>query len=109
MDAELKTYLEEMESRMGRRMDALSDQFANLVAGEIGAMHVEMGKRFAEVDTKLTSIDSRLKLQAGLIQAGSRAMARYSAFSEDAEARWVDLATRVLALETKLGGGEAGA
>jgi hypothetical protein len=62
----------------------------------------EVGARFDETRTRLESIDTRLKLQAGLIQSGSRAMARFSEFSENSEQRWVDLASRVEALERKL-------
>jgi hypothetical protein len=98
-DAELKQHLQGMEDRM-----------AALIAGEIGSLHTDIGERFDRMDTRLESIDSRLKLQAGLIQAGARAMARFSEFSENSEVRWVDLATRLAALERKvaeLGGKEA--
>jgi hypothetical protein len=64
----------------------------------------EMGTRFDEVNTRLVSIDTRLKLQAGLIQSGARAMARFSEFAESSEERWVALVGRVEALEQKLGG-----
>ncbi len=65
----------------------------------------EVASRFANVDAKLESIDARLKLQAGLIQSGSRAMARFSEFSENSEQRWVALVSRVEALEKKLEAG----
>jgi hypothetical protein len=87
MDEELKTYI-----------DGAFTKFSQHI------LH-EMGIRFGEVDTKLTSIDARLKLQAGLIQAGSRAMARFEAFSENSEERWVSLMARVEALERKLENG----
>lgn len=61
----------------------------------------EVGSRFDETNRRLESIDTRLKLQAGLIQSGARAMVRFSEFSENAEARWVDLTERVAALERK--------
>lgn len=62
----------------------------------------EMSIRFGEVDTKLTSIDQRLTLQAGVLQGGARAMARFSAFAENSEERWVDLTKRMGALERKV-------
>ena len=78
--------------------DALDDAFTRF------SQHVlhEVGARFDEVGIRLESIDSRLKLQAGLIQSGARAMARFSAFAENSEDRWVELAARVAALERKL-------
>jgi hypothetical protein len=79
------------------RLDTAFERFSQHI------LH-EMGVRFSEVDTKLTSIDSRLKLQAGLIQAGARAMARFSEFAENSEARWVDVTTRLGALERKVAG-----
>jgi hypothetical protein len=63
-----------------------------------------MQQGFARVDHRLESIDARLKLQAGLIQSGARAMARFSEFAENSEQRWVALVARVEALERKLDG-----
>jgi hypothetical protein len=91
MDAELKAHLQGME-----------DRTAALIAGEVGSLHTDIGERFARVETKLESIDSRLKLQAGLIQAGARAMARFSEFSESSEARWVDVTTKLDALRDRV-------
>ena len=62
----------------------------------------EVNSRFDETNARLASIDSRLKLQAGLIQSGARAMARFSEFSENSEERWIALVARVAALEKKL-------
>jgi hypothetical protein len=61
--------------------DALDDavtRFSQHVVHEIGA-------RFDEVGTRLETIDSRLKLQAGSIQSGTRAMARFAEFAENSE------------------------
>lgn len=91
MDEDLKNYLQGMEERM-----------AALIAGEVGTLHTDIGERFGRMDSRLESIDSRLKLQAGLVQAGSRAMARFSEYAETSEARWVALVARVEALEKKL-------
>jgi uncharacterized protein (DUF885 family) len=94
MDEDLKAYLQGME-----------DRTAALIAAEVGNLHTEMQQGFAHVDTRLDSIDSRLKLQAGLIQSGARAMARFSEFAENSEERWVALVGRVEALERKIEGG----
>ena len=94
MDEELKQYLEDMRSGIIGRIDRSAEATAT-----------ELSIRFGEVNTKLTSIDTRLKLQAGLIQSGSRAMARFSEFAESSEERWVALVTRVEALERKLENG----
>jgi hypothetical protein len=61
--------------------DSLDDAFTRF------SQHVlhEVCVRFDEMDTRLESIDSRLKLQAGLIQSGARAMARFSEFAENSE------------------------
>lgn len=98
MDAELKQHLDAMEERL---KDFTRGQCADMA----GHVLDEMGRRFDDVSTRLASIDTRLKLQAGLIQGGARAMARFSEFSENSEQRWTDLALRVLAIENKLQGG----
>jgi hypothetical protein len=69
------------------------------------AQHIltEVGTRLNETNQRLESIDSRLKLQAGLIQSGARAMARFSEFAETSEQRWVALVSRVEELERKVG------
>jgi hypothetical protein len=80
--------------------DALDDAFTRFSQ----RVQHEVGARFDETNARLESIDSRLKLQAGLIQSGARAMARFSGFAENSEERWVALAARVEALERKLDG-----
>jgi hypothetical protein len=80
---------------LGRRMD---DKMTAL------AQHIlhEMDTRFTLQDRKRESDDSRLKLQAGLIQSGSRAIARLTDYSETSEARWVDLTVRFDSLERRV-------
>jgi hypothetical protein len=99
IDEELKTYLEakfaETREFVDTRIDAAFTRFSQHVLHEVGI-------RFDEVNVRLASIDSRLKLQGGLIQAGSRAIARLSTYAEDSEARWVDLTVRVAAMEERL-------
>ena len=99
MDEDLKQFLTQMESRLDSSMETrINDAFTRF------SQHIlhEMSVRFDEVNTKLSSMDERLKLQAGLIQGGARAMSRFSAFAENAEERWVDLTKRIGALERKL-------
>ncbi|MGD1068912.1 MAG: hypothetical protein ABSB15_02135 [Bryobacteraceae bacterium] len=101
MDEELKTWLAAMEARLDQRFDArLDEAFTRF------SQHIlnEMGSRFDEVKAQLNSMDARLKLHAGLIQSGARAMARFSKFGEDSEERWVSLVGRVAALEKRLEG-----
>jgi hypothetical protein len=115
MDAELRQYLEGMESRMESRFDAklaaMDTRFdakleASFIRWSQFILH-EMGVRFSEVDRRLESIEARLKLQAGLIQSGARAMARFSEFAENSEERWVSLAGRVAELERKMANGKS--
>ncbi len=96
MDEDLKNYLDE-------KFRASEDRTAALIANEVGALHTDILGVESRLTARFDSLDARLKLQAGLIQAGSRAMARFSQFSEDSEERWVTLMTRVEALEKRLG------
>lgn len=112
MDEELKNYLQAMESRMESRtlamIQGVEDRTAAVIAAEIGNLHTQMQRGFVRVDARFDSIDARLKLQAGLIQSGARAMARFSQFAESSEERWAELAERVQALERRLDGGAQG-
>lgn len=98
----------EVRSEIRAEIRASEERTTALIAAEIGSVHTDMEHRFARVDERFDSIDARLKLHAGLIQAGARAMARFSAFSENSEERWVDLAERVAEVERKLGNGASG-
>jgi len=118
MDEELKTWLEGMETRLDQRFEArLQDTEARIEkrfdarldvrldeAFTRFSQHIlnEVGSRFEEVKARFDSVDARLKLQAGLIQSGARAMARFSEFAENSEDRWVSLVGRVAALEKRL-------
>ena len=127
MDEDLKTYLREMEGRtasliatelrksedrtaslIATELRKSEDRTASLIANEVGGLHTEIQDAEGRLRARFDSIDARLKLQAGLIQSGARAMARFSEFSENSEERWVSLVTRVEALERKLAAGEHG-
>jgi hypothetical protein len=69
----------------------------------VGGLHTDLKRLEKRLGERLDSIDGRLKLQTGLIQSGARAMARFSAFSETSEERWVALANRMDAVERRLG------
>jgi hypothetical protein len=66
----------------------MEDRMASLIAGEVGDLHTDIKRLEKRLGEQLDSIDGQLKLQAGLIQSGTRAMARFSAFSETSEERW---------------------
>jgi hypothetical protein len=93
MDEDLKLCLRGME-----------DSIAALIAAEVGSLHMDIQQSEARLGARLDSIDARLKLQAGLIQSGARAMARFSEFAENSEERWGAVVGRVEALERKLDG-----
>jgi len=107
MDTDLKNYLDALETRLSERTQAMETRIANVIAGEVAAIHADMGNRFDAVEARFDSIDARLKLQAGLIQSGARALARFSDFAENSEARWVSVVERVAAIEKRLGMGGA--
>lgn len=116
--------LEGLEDRLGARLDGLGARIVDVgerlaarivdveerliavIAGEVGSLHFEIRELDQRVDARLASIDSRLKLRAGLIQSGARSTARFSEFAENSEERWVALAACVEALEKKLNGRE---
>jgi hypothetical protein len=96
-----KQDLIDLEARIDARLDDAFTRFSQHILHEVGT-------RFDEVNVRLESIDTRLKLQAGLIQSGARAMARFSEFAESSEQRWVALTARVAALERRIEGGDKG-
>jgi len=102
MDNELKTYLEQMEARIEAQMQGVENRMAALMASEIGSLHSDMQTIERRILDRLDALDSRLKLQAGLIQIGMRGMVRFSEFAEASESRWLDLVSRVEALEKKV-------
>jgi hypothetical protein len=106
MDAETREYLDGkfsgLEQRFDDKLTALAKRFDDKLTALAQRLLHEMDTRFSLVDKKLESMDSRLKLQAGLIQTGSRAIARLTNYSENSEARWVDPAVRFDSLERRV-------
>jgi hypothetical protein len=100
--------VEDHTTELANEMRKLEDRTAALIAGELGSLHTGIQNSEIRMRALFDSIDSRLKLQAGLIQSGARAMARFSEFSENSEDRWVALVARVEALERKVSGGNHG-
>jgi len=94
--------LKALEQRFDDKLTALAKRFDDKLTALAQHLLHEMDTRFSLVDKKLESMDSRLKLQAGLIQTGSRAIARLSDYSENSEARWVDLTIRFDSLERRV-------
>jgi hypothetical protein len=81
-ESRLKDTEARLEARFDARLDArLDEAFTRF------SQHIlnEVGSRFEEVKARFDSVDARLKLQAGLIQSGTPAMARFSEFSENSE------------------------
>jgi hypothetical protein len=120
MDAELREYLDGKFRQVDNRFEQVDDKLVALeqrIDDKLYALgrrmddkmtalaqHIlhEMDTKFAIADKKRESDDSRLKLQAGLIQSGSRAIARLTDYSETSEARWVDLTVRFDSLERRV-------
>lgn len=96
MDQELKQYLDE-------KFRASEERTAQLIASEVGALHNDIRGVEDRLAARFDSIDARLKLQAGMIQAGARAIARFNEFAENSEQRWVALLARVEVIEKRLG------
>lgn len=94
--------LKALEQRFDDKLTALAKRFDDKLTALAQHLLHEMDTRFSLVDKKLESMDSRLKLQAGLIQTGSRAIARLTNYSENSEARWVDLTIRFDSLERRV-------
>jgi hypothetical protein len=79
VDEDLKIYLREMENRTASLITSeirkSEERTALLIANEVEILHIDIQDVEKRLGARLDSIDSRLKLQAGLIQAGARAMA----------------------------------
>ena len=82
MDEDVKAYLQGMKSAPPLASREWKSAPPLFIAGEVCALHTQLQQSEARLGARLDSIDSRLKLQAGLIQSGARAMARFSEFAE---------------------------
>jgi DNA repair ATPase RecN len=91
-----------LEQRIDDKLGALEKRFEDKLTDLAQHILHEMDTRFALQDKRLESIDSRLKLHAGLVQSGSRAITRLTNYSENSEARWVDLTVRFDSLERRV-------
>ena len=106
--AEIQASEQRTAARIATEIRASEERTAALIAAEVGSLHTDIEHRFAHVEARFDSVDARLKLHAGLIQSGARAMARFSSFSERSEERWGELDRQVEAIERKLQNGASG-
>jgi hypothetical protein len=93
--AKLKTELLEHDSQL--RTDLL-DQIHG-VGAQLHAQIEALGKRF---DNRLVAIEARLKLQGGLVQAGSRAIARIIEWTESTDTNLIEHVRRLSEAEKRL-------
>lgn len=67
---------QEMRDFISGALQGAEDRTAALILAEVSTLRLETQRGLEKVDRRLDSIDSRMKLQAGLVQTGARAMAR---------------------------------
>jgi hypothetical protein len=90
---------------MNTKFVGMEKKFVNLensVAGEIGALHLQIVESEARMLKRWEQIDARLALQAGLIRDASVSMSRFIGWTESSESRWIQLVARVEAIEDRL-------
>src|SRR5688572_15161504 len=113
MDQELKDYLGAMEKRLATKQDL--ERVDAKIDGAVQLLINEMGNRFGEVGQRLERIELRLDRQAGLVQTGSRWIARQNDWSErsdvaqqEMQKQIHDIQERLRRLEEGNGDGAAG-
>ena len=100
--AEVQKSEERMTARIAAEVQKSEDRTAVLIAAEVGGLHTQIKDTEDRLSQRLESISARLTLQAGLIQSGARAMARFSSFAENSEERWVGLLDRFDLLDQRV-------
>jgi hypothetical protein len=90
--------LDHIDKSQGMLRTDLLDQIHGVGAqlhAQIEDLEKRMGGRFVEVD-------GRLKLQGGLVQAGSRAIARIIEWTQSTDTNWFDYVRRLSEVEKRL-------
>lgn len=94
--AKLRTELLEHDSKL--RTDLL-DQIHRVVA----QLHIQIEALDRRFDGRLVAIEGRLKPQGGLVQSGSRAIARFIEWTESSDTNWFRYDRRLSEVEKRLG------
>ena len=94
-DAKLKAELLDHVAKL--RTDLL-DQ----IHGVGAQLHAQIEDLEKHMDSRLVQIDGRLKLQGGLVQAGSRAIARITEWTQSTDTNLFDYVRRLSEVEKRL-------
>jgi hypothetical protein len=101
MDEDLKKYLRGMEDRTASLIAGVEERTAALIAAELGVLHTDIQEVEQRLGARLDEMNVRLDTHAGLLQTGSRQMAKFLRFSESSSKYWRGLAKRIDALERR--------
>jgi restriction endonuclease S subunit len=82
---EVLTTVRELSTRVDRlseKLDATKEQLVNHTNGIAAELHTQIQDVEGRLTIKISAVEKRLELQGGLVQSGSRAMARFIDWTE---------------------------
>jgi len=85
---EVLTTVRELSTRVDRlseKLDATKEQLVNHTNGIAAELHIQIQGTETRLTAKISAIEKRLDLQGGLVQSGSRAIARFIEWTEETD------------------------
>ena len=102
---ELSGKLQELSTRvdgLSEKLDATKEQLVNHTNGIAAELHIQIQGTETRLTAKISAIEKRLDLQGGLVQSGSRAMARFIEWTEKTDGELSRYEERITLLEKRV-------
>jgi restriction endonuclease S subunit len=102
---EVLTMVRELSTRVDRlseKLDATKEQLVNHTNGVAAELHTQIQSVETRLRDKISAVEKRLELQGGLIQSGTRAMARFIKWTEGTDVELSGYEHRLLLLENRV-------
>jgi len=87
---------------LSEKLDATKEQLVNHTNGVAAELHIQIQSVETRLRDKISAVEKRLELQGGLIQSGTRAMARFIKWTEGTDVELSGYEHRLLLLETRV-------
>jgi chromosome segregation ATPase len=92
----------EQVERLSEKLDATKEQLVNHTNGVAAELHIQIQSVETRLRDKISAVEKRLELQGGLIQSGTRAMARFIKWTEGTDVELSGYEHRLLLLEKRV-------
>jgi chromosome segregation ATPase len=96
-----KEYLTTRVDELSEKLDLTKEQLVNHTNGIAAELHTQIQEAEHRLTDRISSMEKRLVLQGGLVQSGSRALARFIEWTEKTDGELLRYEERITLLEKR--------